>query len=241
MKTTFLRLFTFSLLPAVAMAAPDAKGKKRPATGPHDGPMAEVFKTFDKNGDHKIDADELPALQKAFSTLKSLDKNNNGEIELAEVEKPKAPAGGDRKSRMIQHFKEIDKNANHKIDADEVEALQKMLAGGKIMSRLDQNGNGKLESGEVDRLNERLAQGLGGRDRRSATPAPSVRKVPENRQKHPSRRSKKTTNLPPQHPKPNRRAISAANPCFNTALKTERERRGSKVAISLREMSFVLR
>lgn len=179
MKTTLIPLFAAALLPAVALAAPDAKVKKRPGAAQHDGPMAEVFKTFDKNGDHKIDADELPALQKAFSTLKSLDKNNNGEIELAEVEKPQAPAAVDRKGRMIQHFKEIDKNANHKIDADEVEALQKMVAGGKIMSRLDQNGNGKLEPGEVDRLNERLARGFGGKGRPSTAPAPSVRKAPE--------------------------------------------------------------
>jgi Ca2+-binding EF-hand superfamily protein len=179
MKTILLPLLVTALLPAVAFAAPDAKGKKRPAAAHQDGPMAEVFKTFDKNGDHKIDADELPALQKAFSTLKNLDKNSNGEIELSEVEKPQASAAGDRKGRMLEHFKQIDKNGNHKIDADEVEGLQKLVADGKIMSRLDQNGNGKLEPGEVDRLNERLAQGFGGRGRPSASTAPSVRKAPE--------------------------------------------------------------
>lgn len=196
MKTTLLPLFAAALLPAVALAAPDAKGKKRPGAAQQDGPMADVFKTFDKNGDHKIDADELPALQKAFSTLKSLDKNNNGEIELDEVEEPKAAVAGDRKGRMLEHFKQIDKNGNHKIDADEVEALQKLVTGGKIMSRLDQNGNGKLEPGEVDRLNERLAQGFGGKGRPSTAPAPSVRKAPEKPAEAPKSEEEKKDDKP---------------------------------------------
>ena len=192
MKTTLLSLFVTALLPAVALPAPDAKGKKRPgASAHHDGANAEVLKTFDKNGDHKIDADELPALQKAFSTLKNLDKNSNGEIELAEVERPQAPVAADRRVRMLAGFKQVDKNGNHKIDADEVEGLQKMIAGGKVMSRLDQNGNGKLEPGEVDRLNERLSQGFGGRGRPSATPAPSVRKPPEKPAESPKPEEKK--------------------------------------------------
>lgn len=80
---------------------------------------------------------------------------------------------------MLAGFKDVDKNGNHKIDADEVEALQKKLAGGRIISRLDQNGNGKLEPEEIERLNQRLAQGIGGRSRGPTSSAPSLRRPPE--------------------------------------------------------------
>lgn len=178
MKPTHLPLFiaVAMMLPALAFAAKDAKGKKKPAAAPHDGVTAEVLKTFDKNENHQIDADELPAMQKAFMTLKNLDKDSNGEIELAELESLKAPAADGRKGRMLAGLKQVDKNGNHKIDADEVEALQKMIAGGKIMSRLDHNGNGKLDPDEVERLNKHLEHGLGGK---GAAAAPSVRKAPE--------------------------------------------------------------
>ncbi|MCB1279607.1 hypothetical protein [Prosthecobacter sp.] len=182
MRTTPFRTLVLvaALLPAAAFAAKDAKRPKKSAA-PHDGVAAEVLKTFDKNGDRQIDADELPALQKAFTALKSLDKNNNGEIELAEVEKPKPSAAGDRKERMLAGFQRIDKNGNHKIDADEVEGLQKMIAGGRIMSRLDQNGNGKLEPNEVEMLNSRLSQGFRVRPGASPSSSPSFRKPPEKK------------------------------------------------------------
>ena len=180
MKPTRLPLFVAVavLLPALVFAAKDAKGKKNPAAH-HDGAAAEVLKTFDKNENHIIDADELPALQKAFAMLKNLDKNGNGEIELAEVESLKAPAADERKGRMLAGLKQVDKNGNHKIDADEVEALQKMIAGGKIMSRLDHNGNGKIDPDELEHLNKHLEHGLGGKGAAAAAPAPSVRKAPE--------------------------------------------------------------
>jgi hypothetical protein len=183
MKTATLPLFVAVLLPAVAFAA---KGEKRPrrSAAARDGASAEVLKLFDKNENHQIDADELPALQKAFATLKNLDKNNNGDIELAEVDKPKPSATGDRRSRMLAGFKQVDKNGNHKIDADEVEGLQKLIAGGRIMSRLDQNGNAKLEPNEVEMLNSRIGQGIRGK-RPGASAAPSVRRPPEQKSAEP--------------------------------------------------------
>lgn len=179
--TSPLRILALTaiLLPALAFAAKDAKAKKRPAAAAHGGETAEVLKTFDKNGNQQIDADELPALQKAFMTLKNLDKNANGEIELAEVEKPKTPAGDDRKGRMMAGLKQVDKNGNHKIDADEVEALQKMIAGGKIMSRLDHNNNGKIDPDEVERLNQHLGHGMARGKPGTAATSPAVRKAPE--------------------------------------------------------------
>ena len=173
-----LSVILAAALPVLAVGA-DSKRPQRPAARP-DSATAEVMKTFDTNGNQQIDADELPAVQKAFEVLKKLDKNDNGEIELAEVERPKAPAADGRRERMLAGFREVDKNSNRKIDDDEIEALQKVLKGGQIMSKLDQNGNGKLEASEVARLNERLAQGLPGRSGKSAAPpASTFRRPPE--------------------------------------------------------------
>ncbi len=182
-------LILAALLPTLSFAASDGKTKKRPTARP-DSDTGEVLKPFDKNENHQIDPDELVAMQKAFSALKKLDKNTNGEIEQAEVESPKSRGTTDRHSRAMEGLKKVDKNGNHKIDADEVEALQKMLAGGHIMSRLDQNGNGKLEPSEVERLNQRISQGTGGRSGKSSAP-PSVRKAPEKPAEAPKPEEKK--------------------------------------------------
>lgn len=170
-----------ALLPAIAFAAPRERGKKRPDTARQSGDLGETLKTFDKNENRQIDADELPALQKAFSALKHLDKNSNGEIEQAEVDAMKARSREAGRGHMLAGSRDADKNGNRKIDPEEVEGLQKALAGSPIMSRLDQNGNGKLEPNEVERLNQRIAQGV--RQRRGSTPAPSpsVRKPLEEK------------------------------------------------------------
>ncbi len=195
MKTTpwILSGVVVTVLSTAVFAAKDAKRPRRPGAPHHDASAAEALKNFDKNQDHKIDADELPALQQAFAALKKLDKNSNGEIELAEVEHPQSSPADGRKGRMLEHFKQIDKNGNHKIDADEVEALQKMIAGGRIMSRIDHNGNGKIDPDEVERLNHHLEHGMPGKGRPSASStSPSVRKAPE----------KKTEEVSPPEAKP---------------------------------------
>jgi hypothetical protein len=205
MKTTSygrLALMT-ALLPATIWAAQD--GKRPPnSAAHHGGATAEVLKTFDKNGNHQIDADELPALQQAYTTLKNLDKNANGEIELAEVESPKSRGTDDRKGRMMAGFKEVDKNGNHQIDADEVEGLQKMLAGGKIMSRLDHNSNGKIDPDELAHLNQRIAHGGG---KKPASSTPTLRKPPE----------KPAEGAPPPPPStPKTEETKPATPSFET-------------------------
>jgi Ca2+-binding EF-hand superfamily protein len=180
------------LLPALAFAAKDTKGKKRPASH-HDGAAAEVLKSFDKNENHQIDTDELPALQKAFSTLKNLDKNANGEIEPSELESLKAPAVDGRRGRAFSGLQKADKNGNRKIDADEIEELQKLLVGSPIMSRLDHNSNGRLDADEVERLNQRIGQHLaGGKPKSAATPPPTVRKAPEKPAEAPPAETPKT-------------------------------------------------
>lgn len=187
MKTKPLILLVAALLPAITFAAKEEKRAQK-SPGRHQGPMGGLFETFDKNGDHRIDADELPALQKAFATLKKLDRNANGEIELGEVEWPQSAVTGDRRSRMMEHFKKIDRNGNRQIDPDEVAGLQKAASGGKIMSRLDRNSNGKLDPDEVAQLNKRLEQGLGSG---SPSSAPSVRKAPSKPTESPKPEKKK--------------------------------------------------
>lgn len=196
MKTKPLLLLVAALLPATTFAAKDGKRPQKSAAG-HDGPIGGLFETFDKNGNHRIDADELPALQKAFATLKKLDRNANGEIELPEVERPQPTATGDRRSRMLEHFKKLDRNANHQIDTDEVAGLQKMASGGKIMSRLDRNSNGKLDPDEVAQLNKRLEQSLAGKGPPSAPP---VLKAPEKAAESPKPEKKKDEKPAPPAP-----------------------------------------
>src|SRR3954469_11629232 len=70
------------LLPTLAFSA-RGQSRKRPAAEPAPK-LPEVLKTFDKNGNQKIDSDELADLQKTFSELRKLDKNSNGELEVAE-------------------------------------------------------------------------------------------------------------------------------------------------------------
>jgi hypothetical protein len=60
------------------------------------------------------------------------------------------------------------------------EDLQKMIAGGRIMSRLDQNGNRKFDSNKFEMLNSRLAQGIQRRRPRESA-SPSFRRPPEKK------------------------------------------------------------
>ena len=175
-------------LPAWAIAAKDGKaGQGRPGRPQAASELSEVLKPFDKNGNRQIDADELAAVQKAFSALGKLDKNANGEIEQGEVAAAATPAGRTRpdgvRARAAEGLKRVDTNGNHRIDPDEIATLEKMLANGKgeMLKKLDQNGNGKLEESEIARLNERLEKG--GAARRpgagGATTTPSFRRPPE--------------------------------------------------------------
>ena len=174
------------LAPVIAAAQPD--GKSRPGRnggGTGLAEMAEALKVFDKNGNHHIDADELPAVQQTFAIMKKLDKNGNGEIEAGELETARSEAAGQMRSRAAEAMKRVDKNGNRKIDADEIPELQQMLAKAppEMMKRLDQNGDGKLDESEVARLNERLANfgGAGGgrRPGSGTSGTPGFRRPPE--------------------------------------------------------------
>jgi Ca2+-binding EF-hand superfamily protein len=120
-------LLLSALVPALTFAAKGGAPRKSPASDAAPA-VSETLKSFDKNGDHKIDASELTAMQQAFSDLKKLDKNGNGEIEAAEVEPARKMAETGRGGRALEGLKKVDKNGNHKIDADEIEGLQTALA-----------------------------------------------------------------------------------------------------------------
>lgn len=186
------------LVPALGAATASAaatgagKNRKRPAAAAAERAATEshgtvdALKIFDKNGNERIDADELAAVQSSFGALKKLDANGNGEIEQSELDHlnaaaahPSARPGADgHRGRALAGLREVDKNGNHQVDPEEVGDLEKMLAGGRIMERLDQNGNGKLEPDEVKHLNERIGKGFSGA--RPGKPAePSVRRAPE--------------------------------------------------------------
>lgn len=167
-------------VPALEFAAEVAKpGRpgKRPATAATDLP--EVLRSFDKNGNRQIDADELPAVQKAFTALRTFDVNGNGELEQTEIAAATAArrpgAGRPDAGRAAEAMKRIDKNGNKRIDPDEIPDLERMLAKarGDFMKKVDTNGNGKLEESEVARLNERLAQGGGMRHTGGGSPSDS--------------------------------------------------------------------
>lgn len=171
-------------LPSSTFAAEDGK-PARNRQRPEPGALAETLKPFDKNGNHRIDADERAAVQSAFAALGKLDKNANGEIEQSEIEAAQASAGRSRperaRSRVAAGFQKVDKNGNRRIDPDEVSVLEKMLsnAPGEMLKRLDQNNNGKLEESEVARLNERMEKGAPSRRSSTRASTPSFRRPPE--------------------------------------------------------------
>jgi len=78
-----MKAFTFlflaagvAMLPTFTIAA--KKGKSGGRHGGHHGSSAvEALNAYDKNANHKIDADELPLLQKAFSAMRTVDKNGD--------------------------------------------------------------------------------------------------------------------------------------------------------------------
>src|SRR6188768_241140 len=71
------------LLPALAFATQNGRSARKPAARPSSG-IVEALKAYDKNANHQFDSEELPLLQKAFSTLRGLDKNSNGQIDEPE-------------------------------------------------------------------------------------------------------------------------------------------------------------
>src|SRR6476469_5147147 len=62
-----------------------------------DGEAAKIIKEFDKDGNHRLDGEEVAAVQKAYEEkpngpLREFDKNKNGKLEDREVFDIREPA-----------------------------------------------------------------------------------------------------------------------------------------------------
>lgn len=183
--TIILSAIAILSLPEPGIAAGQERQGRSRLQPPAGESLPEGLGPFDKNGNRRIDGDELTAVQGAFSTLKKLDLNANGEIEPGEIRA--SMPGGSRsrpdgvRARAAAGLQRVDKNGNRRIDADEVASLEKMLGGGKgeMMKRLDQNGSGRLEEAEIARLNERLEKGGGSGRPGAGRTTPGFRRPPE--------------------------------------------------------------
>jgi hypothetical protein len=146
--------------PIVTYGAPDSGHKPAAAL--------KAAKSFDKNHNRVIDADELAELNKAFvaapdGPLAGLDKNKDGKIEAAEAELPRPAAS----AAQIRQF---DKNGNHLIEGDEVKALRTEFAKAPSgpLGALDRNHNLQLDDDELAKLNQRLARQAAQQQKRQA-------------------------------------------------------------------------
>ncbi len=157
-RPALMKPFLFFTLFLCTPALFAAKGNK-PAKGDRQAMHAaiEALKAFDKNGNKKIDGDEIAAVQKAFAeaptgAMKPLDSNKDGKLDEMELRQT-GPRGS-----FAAILKEIDKDKNHKFEGPEIEALRtKFAADPKAFGKIDHNGNGKLDDDEIAKLNERMA------------------------------------------------------------------------------------
>jgi hypothetical protein len=214
-----------AMLPSLTSAARKSRSAIR--HGVHPGSAsAEPLNSYDKNANHRIDADELPLLQKAFSAMRSLDKNADGQIDSAEAESLNGQGGRGKAGHAHGQIRKADKNGNRKIDSDEVAELQKSLSGSPALSRLDRNSNGKLDDNEIDRVNKRLEHG-GKRKGRPSTPqtpapdkAPSAQPATPEKAEKPDQKTKTDVDpfLPTSKPGGNAPGqASMAQPCGRAA------------------------
>lgn len=135
----------------------------------------DPLKKFDRNGDGKVTADELPNPQ-AFDRL---DKNKDGAItrdEMGGAGKPAAGKGGGQFDALVKAadknvdgkitkaeagdapwFAKLDQNKDDVIDAAELKKAREAMGGGAtggsqveaLLKRADKNGDGKVTKAEA--------------------------------------------------------------------------------------------
>ena len=178
MKTPFLSLLlgAATLIPAAGLAA-------------EKDPYDEIVKTYDRNGDGKLDEDEKVAAKEAVAM-----QGQKGPARKA-LEERVAKANPEQRAKMLENLRarieespgqlrRFDKNSNGKLDDDEwataraqfeKNAAKKATAKGKegaklaevrgkMLQEFDQNGDGQLDEAE------RTAMAAANRARAEANP-----------------------------------------------------------------------
>jgi len=158
----------------------------RPEGGPgHHGPPP-IIAALDANADGVISASEIEG---AVAALKTLDKNEDGELSMEEL-RPKRSGRGDRPGgaagrggppspeQFIKKAMESDADGDGAISKDE--APERML---RRFDHIDADGNGLIEKSELEAAAKRFGQrrpgkdGPGGKRKKGRRPAPDDSEV----------------------------------------------------------------
>mmetsp|Transcript_28981 Transcript_28981/g.46542 ORF Transcript_28981/g.46542 Transcript_28981/m.46542 type:complete len:478 (-) Transcript_28981:316-1749(-) len=122
--------------------------------------VEKAFREADKNGDGKLDAEEIAALLKKVGKsdeeikkiVDDMDADNDGGVDKEEFEQMHATGIlGTNKNDVKDVFKLFDKNSDGKVDADEIAAFCDFLTPDKIreaVNEADGDGNGKISFDE---------------------------------------------------------------------------------------------
>lgn len=134
---------------------PDRPPMRRPGQGPQgDGPFnpEQLLNRLDRNGNGKIDKDEIP--ERLAPLLERADINNDGQIERRELdavaerrrnapgspEPERMPPGGGMGAALLRV---LDADGDGELSSSEIEGAAKALA------KLDRNGDGKIDRREL--------------------------------------------------------------------------------------------
>lgn len=163
--------------PADRPASPGGE-RRRPEGGPNPAELEERFKQGDKNGNGKLEADEVPEeFRERFQTLiERADKDGDKALTLEEFRggvmamggnappgQPPKPGSPDGRPDAAMLFRNIDKNGDGKVTPDEV-GEERREGFKQMLTRADADGDGALNLDEFRR-------GFGGEGRPNAPPA----------------------------------------------------------------------
>lgn len=167
MKTKHIMIIALTVgLSALNMSAEENGRPQRPRSGPREGgpdgpghkmPAPPVFAALDANHDSTISADELA---NASAALKTLDKNNDGQLTMEEIRPMPPKNAGEHKDGPPPRgprpdgdknfhppvppvLAALDANGDKTISADEIANASAAL------KKLDKNGDGQLTKEEL--------------------------------------------------------------------------------------------